>query len=228
MTYRMAGGGEPLIHPRLERSHNRRRPFPAQFQHGFQRRRLITARDFLSRRALIFRSTACEGGLDGALSIDDLLRGIRTGLGGTALSADDQQRASALMKEAYTAWAGTNKAAADESLGKGAPNAPAAAPGDHVTVLYRGRLIGGTEFDSPYRRGKPLIIRPNDVIAAPTSRPVAATASAMPRVSGQPRDTRLERSAAQDAAGSEVAAVRAAPPSAMALIRHRRFRRERC
>jgi FKBP-type peptidyl-prolyl cis-trans isomerase len=50
-------------------------------------------------------------------------------------------------------------------LKKGDPNAPAAAPGDHVTVQYRGRLISGTEFDSSYRRGKPAIIRPNDVIA---------------------------------------------------------------
>jgi len=135
---------------------------------------------------LSFASQWREGGLDGALSVDDLVRGIRAGFGGTALAPDDQQRASALLKEAYTAWAGTNKAAADEFLAhnakqtgvtttasglqylvlkKGDPNAPAAAPGDHVTVQYRGRLISGTEFDSSYRRGKPAIIRPNDVIA---------------------------------------------------------------
>src|SRR5271170_5832915 len=125
---------------------------------------------------LSFASQWREGGLDGALSVDDLVRGIRAGFGGTALAPDDQQRASALLKEAYTAWAGTNKAAADEFLAhnakqtgvtttasglqylvlkKGDSHAPAAAPGDHVTVQYRGRLISGTEFDSSYRRGKP-------------------------------------------------------------------------
>jgi FKBP-type peptidyl-prolyl cis-trans isomerase FklB len=135
---------------------------------------------------LSFASQWREGGLEGALSVDDLLRGIRAGLSGTALAPADQQRASALMKESYTAWAGRNKAAADEFLAhnaeqtgvtttasglqylvlhKGDPKAPAAAPGDHVTVQYRGRLISGTEFDSSYRRGKPAIIRPNDVIA---------------------------------------------------------------
>jgi FKBP-type peptidyl-prolyl cis-trans isomerase FklB len=135
---------------------------------------------------LSFSSQWHEGGLDGALSVDDLLRGIRAGLGGTALTPDDRQRAGALLKEAYSAWAGRNQAAADEFLAhnakqagvtttasglqylvlhKGDPNAPAVAPGDNVTVQYRGRLMSGTEFDSSFRRGKPAIIRPNDVIA---------------------------------------------------------------
>jgi hypothetical protein len=46
MTYRAAGAGEQLIHPLLERLHDRRRPFLPQLQHGFQRQRLITARAF--------------------------------------------------------------------------------------------------------------------------------------------------------------------------------------
>jgi hypothetical protein len=58
---------------------------------------------------LSFASQWREDGLDGALSIDDLLRGIRAGLGGTALAPDDRQRTStSLKKEAYTDWAGTN------------------------------------------------------------------------------------------------------------------------
>jgi hypothetical protein len=37
-----------------ERLHERRRPFLPQLQHGFQRQRLIAARAFFSRRAVIF------------------------------------------------------------------------------------------------------------------------------------------------------------------------------
>ena len=135
---------------------------------------------------LSFASQWRDGGLDGILSVDDLVRGIRAGLGGAPLTPDDRQRAGALLKEAYTDWAGRNKAAADEFLAhnakqpgvtttasglqylvltKGDPGARAAAPGDHVTVQYRGRLINGNEFDSSYRRGKPAIVRPGDVIA---------------------------------------------------------------
>ena len=135
---------------------------------------------------LSFASQWRDGGLDGILSVDDLVRGIRAGLGGTSLTADDRKRASSLLKGAYTAWAGRNKASADEFLAhnakqpgvtttasglqylvmtKGDPSAPAAAPSDHITVQYRGRLINGTEFDSTYRRGKPAIVRPGEVIA---------------------------------------------------------------
>ena len=35
---------------------------------------------------------------------------------------------------------------------------------DEVTVHYRGALIDGTEFDSSYRRGKPLTLKVNGVI----------------------------------------------------------------
>jgi hypothetical protein len=36
-------------------------------------------------------------------TVDDLVRGIRAGVGGIALAPDDQQRASALLKEVFTA-----------------------------------------------------------------------------------------------------------------------------
>jgi len=45
VTYRAAGAGEHLIHPLLERPHDRRRPFLLQLQHGLQRQRLIAAQD---------------------------------------------------------------------------------------------------------------------------------------------------------------------------------------
>jgi hypothetical protein len=50
MTYRAAGAGEPLIHPRLERSHDRRRLLQAQLPRYFKRQRLITARAYFSAR----------------------------------------------------------------------------------------------------------------------------------------------------------------------------------
>lgn len=37
-------------------------------------------------------------------------------------------------------------------------------PDDGVTVHYRGTFIDGTEFDSSYRRGKPVQIHVNGVI----------------------------------------------------------------
>ena len=35
---------------------------------------------------------------------------------------------------------------------------------DEVTVNYKGALIDGTEFDSSYKRGKPLTLKVNGVI----------------------------------------------------------------
>jgi FKBP-type peptidyl-prolyl cis-trans isomerase len=135
---------------------------------------------------LSFATQWKDGGLDGMLSEADLIRGIRAGLAGTALSADDRQRASAFMRDAYSAWAAKNKTAAAQFLAQNAhqpgvkttatglqyqvmtpgdSGTPAAGPADHVMVQYRGRLLNGTEFDSTYSRGKPGVIRPTDAIA---------------------------------------------------------------
>jgi hypothetical protein len=48
MTYRAAGAGEQLIHPRLERSHDRRRLLQTQLPRYFKRQRLITVRAYFS------------------------------------------------------------------------------------------------------------------------------------------------------------------------------------
>jgi FKBP-type peptidyl-prolyl cis-trans isomerase FklB len=120
------------------------------------------------------------------LSEPDLARGIHDGLTGSPLTTADQQNASAFLKQAYESWAGHNQAAAAEFLAHNAaqPGVKTTASGlqyvvmapgnskvapagsaDHVTVEYRGRLLDGREFDSSYSRGKPAVIRPNDVIA---------------------------------------------------------------
>ena len=41
---------------------------------------------------------------------------------------------------------------------------PVPKPTDRVMVNYRGTFVDGTEFDSSYRRGQPLIIQANRVI----------------------------------------------------------------
>ena len=136
---------------------------------------------------LSFATQWRESGLDGLLSEADLIRGIRAGLAGTALTADDRQRAAAFMREAYEAWGVRNKTAAAEFLARNAkqpgvkttqsglqysvvangdPKAPTAGPNDRVTVQYRGRLLNGTEFDSTSARGgKPAVVRPSILIA---------------------------------------------------------------
>jgi FKBP-type peptidyl-prolyl cis-trans isomerase len=135
---------------------------------------------------LSFATQWREGGLDGLLSEADLIRGIHAGLAGTPLTADDRQKAGGFLHDAYESWAGRNKAAAAAFLvhnaaqpgvkttpsglqyvvmTAGDAGSPMAAAGEHVTVQYRGRLLDGKEFDSSYSRGKPAVIRPNDVIA---------------------------------------------------------------
>jgi FKBP-type peptidyl-prolyl cis-trans isomerase len=135
---------------------------------------------------LSFATQWREGGLEGTISTEDMIRGIRAGLAGTQMSPEDRQRASSLLHDAYQSWAKRNHSAADQFLAGNAKQAgikttasglqyqilksgtaggAPATPNDHVTVQYRGKLLNGYEFDSTYSRGKPAVIRPNDVIA---------------------------------------------------------------
>ena len=57
---------------------------------------------------LSFATQWRDSGLRDLLSQDGLVRGIRAGLAGTALTAEDRERASTLMHDAYTAWSGRN------------------------------------------------------------------------------------------------------------------------
>ena len=135
---------------------------------------------------LSFATQWRQAGLEGAVSTEDLVRGIRAGLAGTELTAEDKQRASTLMRTAFGSWAQRNKTQADEFLTHNAkePGVQTTASGlqflvlksghsgartpkdsDHVKIQYRGHLLNGYEFDSTYNRNGPALVRPSDVIA---------------------------------------------------------------
>ena len=120
-----------------------------------------------------------------ALSVDDLLRGIKDGIGGKPMSADERARAGRYLRDVSEALASRNKAQAAEFLARnakekavvttasgleyqvlvaGTAGAPTVRPTDHVTVQYRGKLLDGTEFDSSYARGQPAQIVATNVI----------------------------------------------------------------
>ena len=129
---------------------------------------------------LSFANQWRDSGLLPRMSADELMRGIRAGLAGTRLSADDRARAGEFMKTSYNALAARNQAKADEFLARNArepgvrttpsglqyqvltPGDAAGRPAgadDRITVKYRGRFIDGTEFDSTEARGQPAVIR---------------------------------------------------------------------
>lgn len=135
---------------------------------------------------LSFANQWREGGMEGLLSEEGLIRGIRAGLAGSPLTDEDRQRASAFLHDAYEAWGLRNKTAATEFLShnskehdvkttatglqyvvlaKGDPGPVTTGANDRVTVQYRGRLLNGTEFDSSFTRGKPAVIRPSALMA---------------------------------------------------------------
>ena len=120
-----------------------------------------------------------------AFSLDALLRGIKDGVGGQVMSADDRARAGKYLHEVSEALAGRNKAEAADFLARNskekgvvttasglqyrvltaaAHGAPTVGPTDHVTVQYRGRLLNGNEFDSSYARGQPAQLAAANVI----------------------------------------------------------------
>jgi FKBP-type peptidyl-prolyl cis-trans isomerase FklB len=128
-----------------------------------------------------------------AVNLEVYTAGIRDALGGNApaMSREEientvlnvQSRVMAARQKEFQATAGKNlsdgKAFLEANgrkagvktlpsglqykvLAEGSGKTPKDA--DEVTVNYRGTLTDGTEFDSSYRRGKPLIVKVNGVI----------------------------------------------------------------
>ena len=116
-----------------------------------------------------FGSQLHNSGLEHAVSIEALIRGLKEGLAGKAVSTEDKERSVQLVRVGRDAAVARNRAAASEFLIKNGSldgvkttasglqylvfspgNSQAASPmgNDKVTVNYRGRLIDGTEFDT--------------------------------------------------------------------------------
>ncbi|MBS0419496.1 MAG: FKBP-type peptidyl-prolyl cis-trans isomerase [Proteobacteria bacterium] len=134
---------------------------------------------------LSFGAQLRAAGLANSLSMDSLKRGIEAGVGGTPMSATDQQRLSTWVHGARAQLAQTNKATGTEFLARNGKAAgvvttssglqyrvvksgdtKAASPqaNDQVTVNYRGLLLDGREFDSSYKRGQPATFSVGGVI----------------------------------------------------------------
>ena len=110
-----------------------------------------------------------NSGLEHAVLIDSVIRGLKEGLAGKAVSNEDRERSVQLLRVGRDAVAARNRAAASEFLTKNAAvsgvtttasglqymvfaagDTKVASPtaSDRVTVNYRGRLLDGTEFDN--------------------------------------------------------------------------------
>ena len=113
-------------------------------------------------------------GLGHGLSIDALQRGLKEGLAGKAMSAQDQTNSTQLLRQGREWMADRNRAAAKEFLAKNAAasgvmttasglqyqvfaagDSKSASPGaeDRVTARYVARLLDGTEFDNSESHG---------------------------------------------------------------------------
>ena len=125
---------------------------------------------------LSFGNQMHNSGLEHAVSMDAVIRGLKDGLDGKPVTAEDKDRAIQLMRVGRDAIGAHNHAAASEFLAKNTTvagvtttpsglqytvfspgDAKAAAPAgnDQVTVNYRGRLLDGTEFDNSDSHSQP-------------------------------------------------------------------------
>jgi FKBP-type peptidyl-prolyl cis-trans isomerase FklB len=124
-------------------------------------------------------------GLGETLSFDAVVRGLKEGLAGKALSPDDKEHALQLVRSGRDVLATRNHAAAKDYLAQnakapgvtttasglqyqvieaGEAKSASPVPGDRVTVHYRGRLIDGTEFDSSDAHAQAATFNVNAVI----------------------------------------------------------------
>lgn len=134
---------------------------------------------------LVFGNQLRGAGLAEALSVDAVVRGLKEGLAGKTLGADDKEHAMQLVRSGRDVLAERNHAAARDYLAQnakgpgvttidsglqyqvidaGEAKSASPLPGDRVTVHYRGRLIDGTEFDSSDAHAQAASFNVNSVI----------------------------------------------------------------
>lgn len=125
-----------------------------------------------------------RNGIVSTLSIDDLMRGLRDGIGGKTPTPEERDTAARFMRTAREALIEHNRSTAREFLEKnskqpgivtlpsglqyrvlaaGDVNAKSPQPSDLVTVRYRTLLADGTEIDRSETHGHPATFRVDSV-----------------------------------------------------------------
>ncbi len=133
---------------------------------------------------LMLGSQLEHNGLAPLLSSEQLIKGLRDGLGGRQLTAEERELALRFMRDARGNLARKNQAAALEFLEKngkqpgiltmpsglqyrilaaGEPTGKSPSPTDQVTVRYKASLADGTEFDRSESHERPATFRVNTV-----------------------------------------------------------------
>jgi FKBP-type peptidyl-prolyl cis-trans isomerase FklB len=125
-----------------------------------------------------------HNGMAKSVSVDELIRGLREGISGHAMSAEQRDAALQFMREARDALADKNRALAKQFLehnskepgietmpsglqyrvlAAGDASAKSPLPTDQVTVRYRASLADGTEFDRSDTHDRAATFRVNSV-----------------------------------------------------------------
>jgi FKBP-type peptidyl-prolyl cis-trans isomerase FklB len=133
---------------------------------------------------LLLGSQLQHNGVVPNLSQESLMRGLKEAIGGRPITDAERQAALSFMRQAHTALADKNRAAAREFLARntkepgvvtlpsglqyrvladGDPKGKPPAPTDDVTVRYRASLSDGTEIDRSDTHGQPASFRVNSV-----------------------------------------------------------------
>jgi FKBP-type peptidyl-prolyl cis-trans isomerase FklB len=136
---------------------------------------------------LMLGSQLQHNGIAPTLSMDALIRGLKDGVGGRAITAAERDTAQRFMREARDALAAKNQGAGKEFLlrnaketgvkttpsglqyrvlTEGVPGGKSPGPTDQVTVRYRASLADGTEFDRSDTHDRPATFRVNTVFKA--------------------------------------------------------------
>ena len=134
---------------------------------------------------LTFREQLRNLGITDQVTTESIVRGMKDAMKGTKSTQADQRTLQEYVRSQMLAAIPRNQAAAKEFLARngrekgvtttasgleykviapGDANAASPAPGDMVTVQYRGKLLDGTEFDSSYARGTPATFGVKGVI----------------------------------------------------------------